>query len=699
MKAFKIMKSNLQVNAKGDIDYYKQNNYKINPLWEAIKFTAIYGLAGELWILLSDELARRFSGNLERYQEIQTYKGGVYVFATMMLIFFLVFNKMRLLKKAFKEITYHYQELKSKNQELEQLEQELRMQVDELEKHRNALAVSEQRLELAIEGSQSGIWNWDLESNMFYISPKWKAYLGYTLDEIDDMHKTWLNLIHPEDRSAVVSKIRAYILSPNNAFEHVIRINCKDGNYKWILTRGKAIKGDDGKVVRVAGSLIDITKEKQFEEKLHVLAYYDQLTGLPNRYLFEEKVDALINEIKDTDKKFALLYMDIDNFKDINDTLGHTSGDLLLQNTAHILQQQIKEPNFVTRLGGDEFAIILCDIKGRQDIINQVQSLTQALRRPWVLEGREFFISFSIGIAIYPEHGDGLYTLLKNADIAMYLVKKDLKDNYCFYSQELQYKSLEQIKMINHLRRATENNEFYLLYQPIIDLQNGKLMGAEALLRWDNPELGIVSPVKFIPLAEKMGFIYDIEKWVLKTALMQKREWRDKNYPNLKISINISGKRIVSAGLIREIRELLQETGLKAEEIQLEVTETAVMKNMDASIKILNEIKNMGIQIALDDFGTGYSSLTYLKKLPIDLVKLDREFIKNISTANNDRLIVEHIIKLLQKLNIKVVAEGIEQEEQTAILRGHHCDYGQGYLFGKPVSKEEFERLMLSVSF
>ncbi|MBZ4667805.1 MAG: diguanylate cyclase/phosphodiesterase with sensor(s) [Defluviitaleaceae bacterium] len=696
MKLFKILKSQFGGRAKDNIDYYKQNNYKINPLLEAIKVTIIYGFVGELWILLSDDFSRKISGNLDMYQEIQTYKGGIYVFLTMSLIFFLVFNKMSLLKKAFTEITKNYYELKLKNQELVKLDQELRKQVEELEKHRNALAISEQRLELAIEGSENGIWDWDLEKNIFYISPKWKTYLGYEVDEIDDTHEAWRDLLHPDDKNKGISKFYAYIQSPKGSYEHVNRVRCKDGSYKWILTRAKAIKSEDGKVIRVAGSLIDITKVKRLEEKMQKLAYHDQLTKLPNRFLFEERIKTVLNESKAAKRKFALLYMDIDNFKNVNDTLGHSSGDLLIRYIASILRYQIKEPNFVARLGGDEFAIILCDIQNKQDIVNKVQGLLKSLRRPWILENQEFYISVSIGIAIYPEHGDDLSLLLKNADIAMYFVKNNLKDNYCFYSLELQNKSIEQIKMINYIRHAIDNNEFYLLYQPIIDLKNGNLIGAEVLIRWDHPKLGIISPMKFIPLAEETGLIYDIEKWVLKTALMQKKEWLEKNYPNLKISINISGKRITSAGIINEIRELLHETQLKADEIQLEVTETAVMKNLETSMEILNEIRNMGIHIALDDFGTGYSSLTYLEKLPIDLVKLDREFIKNISIENNDRLILEHIIKLIQELNLKVAVEGVELQEQVAILKNNDCDYGQGDLFGKPVSKEEFEKLMLS---
>ena len=434
------------------------------------------------------------------------------------------------------------------------------------------------------------------------------------------------------------------------------------------------------------------------EERLHSLAYYDMLTELPNRFLFEEKVNDLIsnNEKSLLKKKFALINMDVDNFKHINDALGHAAGDLLLQYISNKLEKQVKAPDFVARLSGNEFAIVFEEIKDRQDILNKIQEVLKDLKEPWILDKQEFFITFSIGIAIYPEHGQNLSVLLKNSDIAMYFIKKKMKGNYCFYLSEMQEKSLEQIKMVNDLRHAVDNNELKLVYQPIINLNNNKLIGLEVLVRWIHPIRGMIPPMEFIPLAEETGLIFEIEKWIVKTSLIQKQQWEELGYPNVKMSINISGKRVTSKGFINEISELLSETKVNCVEIQLEVTETALMEDLDASMKILNEVKDMKVKIALDDFGTGYSSLTYLKKLPIDVVKLDREFIRNISKIGEDQVIVEYAINLIHRLKMEIVVEGIETKEQLEFLKKNNCDYGQGYLFSKPISKEEFEKLLMS---
>lgn len=578
LNIFEKLKANSDINIKdnNDINNYLNGKYEINPYFESIKISAIYGVIGVLWILLSDSLLSKLITDIDLYKKIATYKGWVYVVITMILIFSLVFRRIFLFKKAIEKIAINFKKLNTNHEELVALEEELRQQFEEIETHRNSLIIS--------------------------------------------------------------------------------------------------------------------------EERLHLLAYYDMLTELPNRFLFEKKVTELIsnNEKSQLKKKFVLINMDIDNFKHINDSLGHSAGDLLLQYISNKLKEQVKAPDFVARSSGDEFTIVFEEIKDRKDVINKIQNLLKHLRKPWVLDKQEFFITFSIGIAIYPEHGQDLSVLLKNSDIAMYFIKKNMKDNYCFYLSEMQEKSLDQIKMVNDLRYAVENNELKLVYQPIINLNNNKLIGLEVLVRWVHPIRGIVPPMEFIPLAEETGLIFDIEKWIVKTALMQKKQWEQLGYPSVKMSINISGKRVASKGFVNEIKALIFETKVNCDEIQLEVTETALMEDLDASMKVLNEIRNMEIKIALDDFGTGYSSLTYLKKLPIDVVKLDREFIRNISKPGEDKVIVEYAINLIQRLKMEIVAEGIETIEQLEFLKNNKCDYGQGYLFSKPISKEEFEKLLLS---
>lgn len=680
-----------------DISVYLNNNEKLSPYFEASRISLIYGTIGGLWILLSDKLLGVIITDRDLYMELATYKGWIYVLITTILIYLLVLKRVILLKKFLKTITNNFEELSANNEELIALEDELGKQFEELEKQSNALALSEQRYELAVEGADCGIWDWDVENNIYYLSAKWKNYLGYKDNDIENTFDGFLNIVHPKDREELISKIEAYISGKADYYESIYRMICKSGEEKWILSKAKAINDTEGNKIRMAGSHMDITEQKLIQNELKSLAYYDMLTELPNRLSFEVMINDLINVIKkeDSSKKFALVYMDIDNFKHINDTLGHVSGDLLLKYVADILKKEVKASDFIARLGGDEFAIVFKDIKDREEVTIKIQGLLKYLRRPWLIDQQEFFISHSIGIAIYPEDGENLSILLKNSDVAMYFVKKNMKDNYCFYLPEIHEKNFRRIKLINSLRRAIENKEFDLFYQPIINLSNGKIIGAEALIRWFHPKKGMISPMEFIPLAEEIGLIHDIERWILKTAVEQKKRWEDMGYKDLKMSINISGKSVTRAGFINEIRDLLSKIEIENDKIQFEVTETALMEDLNESTKVLKQIKDMNVKIALDDFGTGYSSLTYLKKLPVDVVKLDRDFIRNISEISEDEVVAKYVIKLTHELKFKIVAEGIETKEHLKFLKLNGCDYGQGYLFSKPVTREEFEGLLV----
>lgn len=695
LKLFDRFVKYLRKNTEDKINKYL-DKHMINPISESLKIALLYGAISILWILTSDEILLRILGSIERYKILQTYKGLMFIFITMLVIFHLVFIRMKVLGKVLNKIGTSYDELSTAHEELIALEEELREQFIKLQENKDALYKSEQRYGLAVEGADCGIWDWDLIENQVYFSPKWKSYLGYEDYEIKNTYTEWENLLHPEERDEVTLKITSYTLSKEGSYESTYRMRCKNGEYKWIYSKGKAIRNEEGKVIRIAGSHTDITEKKLLEDKISSMAYIDKLTELPNRLLFEEKVNELIEVKKLTNEGFALIYMDIDNFKHINDMLGHEFGDLLLKAIANILKDFIKSPNFVARSGGDEFAIIFDNIKDRKSVVNEVERLLKELRRSWSINSQDFYVSYSVGISVYPEHGINLSSLFKSADIAMYYVKKGMKDNYCFYSLEIENKNLNLIKKVNYLRQAIKKKEFYLLYQPIIDLNSGEVIGGEALIRWNHPIIGNIPPMEFIPLAEESGLINDIDKWVLETVLTHKKEWKEKLNSNIKISINMSGKKVTSDKVISEIRDLLNERNINPKEIQFEVTETSIMKDLEHSTYILRKIKELGIGIALDDFGTGYSSLTYLKKLPIDIVKLDREFINNVINKESDLVIVEHIINLIHDLNLEIVAEGIEIEEQRLILRERKCNYGQGYLFSKPIAKEEFEKLIVS---
>ncbi len=447
--------------------------------------------------------------------------------------------------------------------------------------------------------------------------------------------------------------------------------------------------------VKIHENLLDLNESHKetirLKEELKILACTDTLTSMPNKFAFENRMEQLIDENMITGTSFAFLYLDIDNFKHINDTVGHDAGDFFLVEFGRQLTESLSDYDISARVGGDEFAVLL-QLDGNksktEDILNE---LAAKLRRIWVINEHEFFITFSVGLTVFPRDGITTIKLLQNADLAMYSVKETSKDNYSYYSYEIETANRKRIAMINSLRMAVINKEFSLLYQPITTLTTDTICGVEALIRWNHPVSGFIPPSDFIPLAEESGLITEIDKWVLSEALKQKKIWEDSGYPPIKISINISGHSLRWKGLAGEIRHQLNITGVKPSEVLFEVTETSLIEDMDTSVELLKSLRDMGVRIALDDFGIGYSSLTYLKKLPIDIVKLDRSFVNEITNQEHTDIIVETIIRLAHDLDLKITAEGIETSNQRQYLANLLCDFGQGYYYSKPVTSKIIE--------
>ncbi|WP_051685221.1 bifunctional diguanylate cyclase/phosphodiesterase [Clostridium sp. KNHs205] len=447
--------------------------------------------------------------------------------------------------------------------------------------------------------------------------------------------------------------------------------------------------------VKIHENLLDLNESHKetirLKEELKTLACTDTLTSMPNKFAFENRMEQLIDENMITGTSFAFLYLDIDNFKHINDTVGHDAGDFFLVEFGRQLTESLSDYDISARVGGDEFAVLL-QLDGNksktEDILNE---LAAKLRRIWVINEHEFFITFSVGLTVFPRDGITTIKLLQNADLAMYSVKETSKDNYSYYSYEIETANRKRIAMINSLRMAVINKEFSLLYQPITTLTTDTICGVEALIRWNHPVSGFIPPSDFIPLAEESGLITEIDKWVLSEALKQKKIWEDSGYPPIKISINISGHSLRWKGLAGEIRHQLNITGVKPSEVLFEVTETSLIEDMDTSVELLKSLRDMGVRIALDDFGIGYSSLTYLKKLPIDIVKLDRSFVNEITNQEHTDIIVETIIRLAHDLDLKITAEGIETSNQRQYLANLLCDFGQGYYYSKPVTSKIIE--------
>jgi diguanylate cyclase (GGDEF)-like protein len=437
-------------------------------------------------------------------------------------------------------------------------------------------------------------------------------------------------------------------------------------------------------------------KRKQAEERIRYLAYYDELTGLPNRSLFNQRLNHALTKVKRNKASLAVLFVDLDRFKNINDTLGHEAGDRVLQEMAKRFKTCLRQSDTVARLGGDEFVVLLEDITDPKQAANVAGKIIATALKPFAVAGGDYHVTASIGISIYPDDGEDDQTLMKHADIAMYLAKDQGKNNYQYYSRQINVHSFERLALESSLRRALEGNQFLLHYQAKVDLNSGCVTGMEALLRWMHPDLGMVSPTLFIPLAEETGLIVPIGRWVIQTACAQNKAWQDQGLPALPVSVNLSARQFNDEGLLRDIEAALAESGLAAELLELEITESMVMYNPDKAVMLLTELRAMGISIAIDDFGIGYSSLSQLKRFPINTIKVDRSFIKDLMNNKEDAAITGAIIAMGQTLKLNVIAEGVESADQIGFLRTHNCNEMQGFYFSKPIPENEFADMLRS---
>jgi len=445
---------------------------------------------------------------------------------------------------------------------------------------------------------------------------------------------------------------------------------------------------------RFSFAAVDVTERKQAEQDIQQLAYFDSLTGLPNRTLLNDRLNQILVQSKREQKQVGIIFLDIDSFKWINDTLGHAGGDKLLQAVAERLKMRLRASDTFARLGGDEFVIVLSAVHHEQDVSHATQDIMNALSLPFELGGQEIFITASIGIAIAPLDGVDVDSLLKNADTAMYAAKDAGKNNYKFFSKEMNLRAVERMTVETSLRRALEREEFSLKYQPQIDTKNGCIIVMEALLRWNQSEMGFVSPAKFIPVAEETGLIVSIGEWVLRTACRQAKDWIDAGFPFIRMAVNISGVQFKQGNLAGLVEQILEETGLAPANLELELTESVLMENAASAVNMLRELKSLGVHLAIDDFGTGYSSLTYLKNFPIDRLKIDQLFIRDITTNPDDASLSEAIIALAHTLKMDVIAEGVETREQMNYLKSLNCHEMQGFYFSRPASKEKFQQLL-----
>jgi diguanylate cyclase (GGDEF)-like protein/PAS domain S-box-containing protein len=463
----------------------------------------------------------------------------------------------------------------------------------------------------------------------------------------------------------------------------------KDRSKKWILANIRAVQDADGSVTLAEGTIEDITERKQAQEQVQYLAYYDALTGLANRTLLQDRISKALAAAQRRDEKLALLFLDLDRFKIINDSLGHSFGDLLLQQVAERLKTWARSQDTVARIGGDEFLIALTGIKDFPDAAVAAERVMDAMTADFVIQGRTFHVNCSIGVSMYPDHGADSEALIKNADAAMYIAKENGRNGYRFFSEDMNAQVVERMTIEHGLRGALEKGELFLMYQPQSDVRTGQIVGVEALLRWNHSELGLVLPDRFIRVAENSGLIVPIGEWVLETACRTAKGWQQRGVSAVPVAVNVSAMQFRQDGFEEMVRRALRETGLAPEYLELELTESVLLANVELTQSVLHSLKRMGIKLSIDDFGTGYSSLAYLKQFPVGKLKIDRSFVRNIPSRADDAAIAAAIISMAKSLNLKVIAEGVETEEQLLFLRAQGCDQVQGYWLSKPITADE----------
>lgn len=546
-----------------------------------------------------------------------------------------------------------------------------------------------------LEAMNEVIWELSLQSNDFFVYGSWENITGYNPTEMINIDCFINGIVFIGDRTKVKNDIDLYIRSKEKYFQSEFRIVTKQGKFKWILMHGKTVSDDEGAQFRTFGSIIDITERKKLEEEMRYMAYHDLLTGLPNKSLFMEQLKETINYSKNNNNVGSVIFVDIDNFKIINDTLGHDYGDLLLKIVAQLLNFCIEDYGMLARFGGDEFLILIPNIKNEDRIKELCNNILENFRNPFEVNEKQVYCSLSMGICLFNGNSGDVNEIIKNADTAMYNSKNNGKNTYSFFHESMLNSILRKKVIDNALRNALINNEFELYFQPQVSAKTRNIEGVEALLRWNSSELGMVGPNEFIPVAEETGLILKIGEWVINSACKQAKEWKEKGYKFGTMSINISPIQIGKEYLVDLINKALEDNKLLPRELEIEITEWTLIKSIEEKSEILKNISKSQVKIAIDDFGKGYSSLNYLTKLPINTLKIDKSFVDMITEKKSYFAIVECIIQLANRLNYNVVAEGVENEEQYTILRNLGCDLIQGYYFSKPLPKKDFEKMLI----
>jgi diguanylate cyclase (GGDEF)-like protein/PAS domain S-box-containing protein len=561
--------------------------------------------------------------------------------------------------------------------------------ITERKRMEEMMTQKESRLKEAQKIAKVG--SWELEFPGLKLTWSDEIYRIFELDPnlFEPSYDYFLNLIHPEDREYIDTAF-ATSLKSKTPYDVVHRLLMSNGEIKYVHERGETFYNEEGNPIRSVGTVQDITKQKVIEKKIEHMAHHDALTGLPNRTLAKARAEQIIAHAKRSKSKVAFLFIDLDGFKTINDTLGHSAGDSMLKTIALRLKECVRESDIISRQGGDEFLLILSGIKEENVIASTTQKVLSELEKSFEINDHTLSISGSIGISLYPDHGDNFELLLKSADTAMYKAKETGKNGYHFYTHQMTHNIIGQFKIQNDLKIALENNEFTLFYQPQIDLATNRITGVEALIRWFHPQLGMIPPMSFIPIAESSGLIVSIGQWVIEEACTQAALWQ-KIEIDISVAVNISAMQFKRGNLEEIVKNALLSSQINPNRLELELTESIIMHDADNTLQSVRNLKALGVQLSIDDFGTGYSSLSYLKQFAVDKLKIDQSFVRDILQDQEDAVIVQTIIQMAKNLNLKTIAEGVEDAQVLSAIEAFGCDEVQGYHFAKPMPATELE--------
>jgi diguanylate cyclase (GGDEF)-like protein/PAS domain S-box-containing protein len=565
----------------------------------------------------------------------------------------------------------------------------------ERKKNEEALQLSKERFELVARATSDAVWDWDLATDEIWWNEGFEKLFGYKRDEIYSDANPWSGRIHPEDAERVVADIHRHIDDGKSNWQDEYRFRRADGTYAFVIDRGYIVRGADGKPERMLGSMMDVTERKSLEQQLTHQALHDPLTNIANRALFKNRVDHALSKLARTASSLAVLFLDLDNFKAINDSLGHAAGDKLLILVAERLQDCLRSADTAARLGGDEFAVLIEQMLRPDESQMIAERILSVFRQPFVIDGKEIHVQTSIGIAGSTTDAMQAEELLRNADLAMYMAKSQGKGKFVIFEQKMHAALMERIELEEDLRRGIEEEEFVIHYQPILDLESQELLGMEALVRWMHPRLGLLSPIKFIPLAEETNLIVPLGDWILYEACRQVQEWRDENSIDVSVTVNISIRQFQQAELVAMVNRALVDSKLPPRSLILEITESFMMQDTETTIAKLHDLKKIGVRLAIDDFGTGYSSLSYLQRFPIDILKIDKSFIDKLGQGSEGNAVARAIIMMGDSLNLKTIAEGIESAQQIDQLQLLGCEAGQGFHFAKPLTPGDMDEFLM----